>query len=72
MGSGNAEIAKAPPHNLRLFNNHYQGAAFESARLFSETLDRTTVNRNAEIARPNVHTQQAELFWGDELGYAQS
>jgi uncharacterized protein YecE (DUF72 family) len=43
------------------FNNHYQGAAFESARLFSETLDRTIVNRNAEIARP-ASARQANLF----------
>jgi uncharacterized protein YecE (DUF72 family) len=44
-------------------NNHYQGAAFESARLFSETLDRTIVNRNAEIARPaSSQAQDTNLF----------
>jgi uncharacterized protein YecE (DUF72 family) len=45
------------------FNNHYSGAAYESARLFSDMLDRTIGKRTAEIARPaSAPVQQTKLF----------
>lgn len=44
-------------------NNHYSGAAFESARLFREMLDRTIGKRNAQIAPPaSAPAQQSNLF----------
>lgn len=44
-------------------NNHYSGAAFESARMFREMLDRTIGKRNAEAARlASASARQAGLF----------
>jgi uncharacterized protein YecE (DUF72 family) len=45
------------------FNNHYSGAAYESARLFSGMLNRTIGKPNAETARPTpASAQQTKLF----------
>jgi uncharacterized protein YecE (DUF72 family) len=43
------------------FNNHYSGAAYESARLFSGMLDRIIGKRNAEVAR-SASARQTTLF----------
>jgi uncharacterized protein YecE (DUF72 family) len=45
------------------FNNHYSGSANESARAFSEMLNRTIGKRNAETARSaGARAQQTSLF----------